>query len=93
MNAEKMMHKNITKMKIKVNKNAQRRKLIDTANTVVMMAEDCALRGLEKFNYEYPKGYGFDAQQLINQVEYQTQNTVYAGYKSVNNGIIKFKIG
>ena len=80
-------------MKIKVNKDAQRRKLIDTANTVVMMAKDCALRGLEKFNYEYPKGYGFDAQQLIDQVEYQTQNTVYAGYKSVNNGIIKFKIG
>lgn len=87
------MHKNITEMKIKVNKDAQRRKLIDTANTVVIMAEDCALRGLEKFNYEYPKGYGFDAQQLIDQVEYQTQNTVYAGYKSVNNGIIKFKIG
>lgn len=80
-------------MKIKVNKDAQRRKLIDTANTVVMMAEDCALRGLERFNYEYPKGYGFDAHQLIDQVEYQTQNTVYAGYKSVNNGIIKFKIG
>ncbi len=79
-------------MKIKVNKDAQRRKLIDTANTVVMMAEDCALRGLERFNYEYPKGYGFDAQQLITQVEKQTQDTVYAGYKSVSNGIIKFSI-
>ena len=80
-------------MKIKVNKDAQHRKLIDTANTVVMMAEDCALRGLEKFNYKYPKGYGFDAQQLIDQVEYQTQQTVYAGYRSVSNGTIKFSIG
>jgi hypothetical protein len=79
-------------MKIKVNKDAQRRKLIDTANIVVIMAEDCALRGLERFNYEYPKGYGFDAQQLINQVEKQTENTVYAGYKSVSNGKIKFTI-
>ena len=46
-------HKNITEMKIKVNKDAQRRKLIDTANIIIMMAEDCALRGLEKFNYEF----------------------------------------
>ena len=80
-------------MKIKVNKDAQRKKLIDTANVVVIMAKDCARRGLEKFNYEYPKGYGFDAQQLIKQVKHQTQNTVYAGYKSVSNGIIKFSIG
>tara|TARA_R100001082_G_C4331152_1_gene145701 strand:+ start:222 stop:464 length:243 start_codon:yes stop_codon:yes gene_type:complete len=79
-------------MKIKVNKDAQRRKLIDTANTVVIMAEDCALRGLERFNYEYPKGYGFDAQQLIRQVEKQTENTVYAGYSSVSNGKIRFTI-
>ena len=80
-------------MKIKVNKDAQRKKLIDTANLVVLLAEDCALRGLERFNYEYPKGYGFNAGQLIEQVEKQTQNTVYAGYKSVSNGIIKFSIG
>ena len=79
-------------MKIKVNKDAQHRKLIDTTNTVVVMAEDCALRGLEKFIYEYPKGYGFGAQQLINQVEKQTENTVYAGYGSVSNGKIKFTI-
>tara|TARA_A100001515_G_scaffold142376_1_gene141042 strand:- start:719 stop:961 length:243 start_codon:yes stop_codon:yes gene_type:complete len=79
-------------MKIKVNKDAQRRKLIDTANTVVIMAEDCALRGLERFNFNYPKGYGFDAQQLINQVEKQTEGTVYAGYRSVSNGAIKFTI-
>ena len=79
-------------MKIKVNKDAQSRKLIDTVNLVVILAEDCASRGLEKFNYEYPKGYGFDAQQLINQVEKQTEGTVYAGYKSVGNGVIKFTI-
>ena len=80
-------------MKIKVNKDAQRRKLTDTANIVVMMAEDCARRGLERFYYEYPKGYGFNAHQLIEQVEKQTENTVYAGYKSVSDGRIRFTIG
>lgn len=79
-------------MKVKINKDAQRRKLRDTANIVVIMAEDCASRGLERFNYKYPKGYGFDAYQLIMQVEKQTESSVYAGYKSVCNGIIKFTI-
>ena len=92
MNADERMHKNIIEMKIKVNKDAQRKKLIDTTNIVVLIAEDCARRGLEKFNYEYPKGYGFNAHQLIEQVEKQTENTVYAGYKSVSNGKIRFTI-
>jgi len=79
-------------MKIKVNKQAQSKKLIDTRNVVVLIAKDCAERGINRFNHAYPKGYGFDAHQLIKEVEEYTEDSVYAGHKSVSNGTIKFSI-
>lgn len=79
-------------MKIKVNKNQQNIEFRKHIWTIIEIAKQKAKNGIEHFHYTIPRGQGFGSYQVIDEVEQITEQTVYAGYRSVKDGTIRFSI-
>jgi hypothetical protein len=79
-------------MKIQVNKNQQAINLRTHIGTIIMIAEQKAKAGIEHFKYPIPKNAGVSAFELIDAVENATEDSVYADYECISDGLIKFSI-
>ena len=76
-------------MKIKVNKNQQAINFQTHIGTIVMIAEQKAKAGYDRFSYPIPRNQGIDAYTLIEEVENETEQSVYG---KIKDGRIKFSI-
>lgn len=79
-------------MKIIVSKKATDKNLQTKVNATIYMAKDCASRGITSFYMNVPRGSGYSKYDLIKRVEELTEETVYAGHRSVSGESIKFSI-
>ncbi|MAI41811.1 MAG: hypothetical protein CMP95_05090 [Gammaproteobacteria bacterium] len=79
-------------IEIRVNKTARERKVRDFLNNTIIMAQDVADRGRDKFRMRYPRNIGCSPHELMAMVEKETNNTVYGGYKCITDGFITFNI-
>lgn len=79
-------------MKIEVNQNQQRMNQRTHIYTIITIAKQKAEAGISKFSYPIPRNIGMSAYDLIDEVEIETENSVYGGYKCIQDGIIKFTI-
>ena len=61
------------------------------ANTIIM-AKDVARRGRDRFRMTYPRNIGVGPLELMAMVEKETNNTVYGGYKCIDDDCITFNI-
>lgn len=78
-------------MKITVNKNQQAINFKTHVGTIIMMAEDAAKRGLNRFKYRLPQNQNIQPADVINEVKATTEGTV-EGYCSFKDNIISFHI-
>ena len=76
-------------MKIEVNKNQQEINFKTHVGTIIMMAQQTANDGRNGFKYPIPRNAGTSAHDLIDEVEEQTEDTVYG---VVRDGHINFSI-
>ena len=76
-------------MKVIINKNQQKINFKNHVGTIIMIAQQKAQAGYDRFSYPIPYGQDINLENLINAVEKQTEQSVYG---SVANEIIKFKI-
>ena len=76
-------------MKIKVNKNQQAINFQTHLGTIVMIAEQKAKAGYDRFSYPIPRNQGIDTYTLIEEVENETEQSVYG---KIKDGRIKFSI-
>lgn len=76
-------------MKIEVNKNQQEINFKTHVGTIIMMAQQTANGGRNGFKYPIPRNAGTSAHDLIDEVEEQTEDTVYG---VVRDGHINFSI-
>ena len=79
-------------MEIRVNKEAQEKLQREELQSVLDYAQSIANRGLEHFYHTKEKGNGLSSHELIAMVEKATNETVYGGYKCINDGTIRFSI-
>lgn len=79
-------------MKIKVNKNQQAINFKTHVGTIIMIAKQKAKAGITAFHYPIPRNQGICHWDLIKEVEKQTHESVYGGYKCIVDGNIKFSI-
>jgi hypothetical protein len=79
-------------MKIKVNKNQQAINFKTHVGTIIMIAQQKAKAGYDSFWYPIPRNQGINKWDLISQVEKETEDTVYGGYKCIQDGSIRFSI-
>ena len=79
-------------MKIEVNKNQQRINKRTHINTIITIAKQKAKAGIERFSYPIPRNIDMSAYELIDEVEKETEETVYGGHKCIQDGTIKFTI-
>lgn len=79
-------------MKITINKNAEKINFKTHVGTIIMIAKEKAKNGYHNFNYPIPRNQGICHWELIRKVEEETEETVYAGHKSVSDGTIRFTI-
>lgn len=79
-------------MKIKVNKNQQAINFRTHVGTIIMIAQQTAKAGRDRFNYPIPRKQGISSYDLIDEVENQTEETVYGGYRCIKDGYITFSI-
>ena len=77
-------------MKIIVNQNATKQRLIDSANKIVEIAKQKASEGIHYF--DFPKIEGVDSSHLISKVIELTEGTVYCGYRGLGQYYIRFII-
>lgn len=77
---------------VRVNKSARSTAVKNFVATTIMMAQDCARRGIGKFNMKYPTGLGVSAYEFIDMVESETNKTVYGGTGCISQGVITFRI-
>ena len=61
------------------------------ANTIIM-AQDVASRGRDRFRMRYPRNIGVGPLDLMTMVEKETNHTVYGGYKAIDDTFITFNI-
>ena len=80
-------------MKITINKNQQAINFKKHVYQIIAIAKDKAKNGRERFYYPIPRNQGIDSHSLIEEVEKQTEESVYGGYKCIKDGQIKFSIG
>ena len=76
-------------MKVIINKNQQKINFKNNVGTIIMIAQQKAEAGYDRFSYPIPYDQGINLENLINAVEKQTEQSVYAFCR---NGIIKFRI-
>ena len=79
-------------IEIKVNKSAREKQARDFLNNTIIMAQDVADRGMNKFRMQYPRNIGLGPHELMDMVEKETNNTVYGGYKCITDGFITVNI-
>ena len=79
-------------IEIRVNKSARERQARDFVANSIIMAQDVADRGRDKFRMRYPRNIGVGPLELVTMVEEETNHTVYGGYKCINDGFITFNI-
>lgn len=79
-------------IEVRVNKSARERQVRDFLNNTIIMAQDVADRGRDRFRMRQPRNIGVGAHELIEMVERETNNTVYGGYKCISDGFITFNI-
>ena len=79
-------------MKIQVNKNQQAINFRTHVGTIITIAEQTAKEGRDRFKYPIPRNQGISSYDLIDEVENQTEETVYGGYKCIKEGYITFSI-
>lgn len=80
-------------MKITINKNQREINFKKHVWTIIEIAKHKAEIGMERFYYPIPRNQGIDSHSLIEEVEKQTEDSVYGGYKCIKDGQIKFSIG
>lgn len=79
-------------MQIKVSKTQRAMNYRTHVGTIIMIAEQKAKAGIDKFKYPVPKDTGYHYLDIINAVETKTEYTVY-GYDFVKDGMMTFRIG
>ena len=79
-------------MKIKVNKNQQAINFKTHVGTIIEIAQQKAKDGYNRFLYPIPRNQGIHYRDLIDQVEKETEDTVYGGYGCIKDGSIDFSI-
>ena len=79
-------------MKIAVNKNQQRINFKTHVGTIITIAQQVAEQGKTSFYYPIPRNQGISTYNLIEEVEKETENTVYGGYGCIKDEVIKFSI-
>jgi hypothetical protein len=79
-------------MKITINKNQRKINFKKHVWTIIEIAKQKAEIGIERFYYPIPRNQGIDSYSLIEEVEKQTEDSVYGGYKCIKDGQIKFSI-
>jgi hypothetical protein len=76
-------------MKIRINKNQQRINFNTHVGTIITIAQQTAEQGREWFNYPISRGLGFNGNDLVDEVENRTEQSVYGVCR---DGVIKFGI-
>ena len=76
-------------MKIRINKNQQAINFQTHVGTIVMIAEQKSKAGYDRFSYPIPRNQGIDTYTLIEEVENETEQSVYGKIKDEH---IKFSI-
>jgi len=79
-------------MKIKLNKNQQAINFKKHVWTIIEIAQQKAKNGIERFYYPKPINQGIDSYALIDAVEKETEESVYGGYRCIQDELIKFTI-
>lgn len=79
-------------MKIKINKTAQEKLHQEELQEVLSMAEFAANSGKQSFYHRKHRDTGLSTHELIAMVEKETNDSVYVGYKGIDNGSIRFTI-
>jgi starvation-inducible outer membrane lipoprotein len=79
-------------MKIQVNKTQQEMNFRTHVGTIIMIAEQTAKQGRTAFYYPIPRNQGINHWTLIDEVENQTEDSVYSNYGDIKEGHIKFSI-
>ena len=79
-------------IEIRVNKEAREMQARNFVANTIIMAQDVANRGRDKFRMRYPNNVGYSPLELLTMVEEETNYTVYGGYKCINDGFITFRI-
>ena len=79
-------------MKIQVNKNQQAINFRTHVGTIITIAQQTAKAGRYRFKYPIPRNQGISSYDLINEVENQTEGTVYGGHRCIKEGYINFSI-
>lgn len=79
-------------IEVKVNKSAREQQVRNFVGNSIIMAQDVADRGRDKFRMRYPRNIGVGPHELMAMVENETNGTVYGGYKCITDGFITFNI-
>ncbi len=79
-------------MEIRVNKTQRAMNFKAHVRTIITIAEQRAKAGIDKFRYPVPKDTSAHYLEIINEVEAQTNYTVY-GYEFIKDGKMTFRIG
>ncbi len=79
-------------MKISINKNQQAINFKTHVWTIIEIAKQKAENGIERFYYPKPMNQGIDTYKLVDAVEKETEDSVYCGYRGIQDGQIKFTI-
>ena len=79
-------------MKIQINKNQQAINFKKHVWTIIEIAKQKAEIGIGGFYYPKPKNQGIDSYALIDAVEKTTEDSVFGGYRCIENAQIKFTI-
>ena len=79
-------------IEIRVNKAARESQARNFVANTIIMAQDVANRGRDKFRMRYPRNIGVGALELVTMVEEETNYTVYGGHKAIDDVFITFNI-
>lgn len=79
-------------MKIIVNKVALENNFKKHIQSILEMAQKTADNGRTAFYYPAPREQGIDTMHLIQEIEKETEGSVYGGYKCIKDGEIRFSI-
>ena len=79
-------------IEIRVNQKAREQQARNFVGNTIIMAQDVASRGRDKFRMRYPRNIGVGPHELMAMVENETNGTVYGGYKCITDGFITFTI-
>lgn len=79
-------------MKILINNKKQEINFNNHLKTIIKIAKQKANYGISIFYYPIPRRQNICHWELIDKVEKETENTVYTGYKCIQDGLIKFSI-